>query len=147
MSKSPDYIIYVFFNYKINKVELHMMFKSYGTYVLNKLYINRSMCFISLDVLPKVRIIVMFNFLKYSTHPAVLEVLTRVCNLERKFHIIYLEYSNNLKRLFDSLCAITGESSFIFMLFFTFERCYKILKHVKTHLIMSIHQVTDRECR
>ena len=88
------------------------------------------MCFISLDVLRKVRIIVMFNFLKYSTHPAVLEVLTRVCTLGQTFHIIYmyLEYSNNLKRLFDSLCAITGESSFISMLSFTFERCYKTLK-------------------
>jgi len=147
MSKSPDYIIYVFFNYKINEVQLHMMFESYGTYVLNKLYIN--LFIISLDVLPKVRIIVMFNFLKYSTHPAVLEVLTRVCTLGQTFHIIYmyLEYSNNLKRLFDSLCAITGESSFISMLFFTFERFYKTLKHVKTYLIMSIHQVTGRECR
>jgi len=67
MSKSPEYIIYVFFNYKINGIQLHMMFESYGTYVLNKMNINRSMSVISPDVLPKVRIILMFNFLKYST--------------------------------------------------------------------------------
>ena len=60
--------------------------------------------------------------------------------------IFIFECMNNLKRQFDLLGAIIGESSFIFMLSFTLKRCYKQLKHDKSYLIMSIHQVTDRKC-
>ena len=64
MSKSPEYTIYVY--YKINWVQLHMMYVSYGMYVSNKLYINRSMCVdILRDVSLKVKIVFIFNFLKY----------------------------------------------------------------------------------
>jgi len=53
---------------KINRVQLHMIFVSYCTYVSNKLYINRCTCVdISTHVLPKVKIVFMFNFLKYRT--------------------------------------------------------------------------------
>ena len=69
---------------------------------------------------------------------AVLDVLTAGRILGWTFHTFILKCSNNLKRLFELLRAIIGESRFMFML--TLESCYKQLKHDKTYLIMSIYR-------
>ena len=52
---------------------------------------------------------------------------------------MYLDNSTNLKRLFDSLCAITGESSFISMLSYI----WKVLQNTETRQNLSYYVNTS----